>query len=185
MSGVENSEDFTGTWRYKLGLILIVLGHALIAVALVLPTLGVSAAVVGAAIVGGEAMSMASIVFLGKDGFLAIKKKVFGFFKRAYTAPVGPRRHYLGIALFFMNGLTLYVMMVYAWTSFAAVTPEDPLPIVWGLDFEQQRLLVFGLFLAGEISFLMSIYDLGADWWDRCRDLIVWRPASAPSATSR
>ena len=171
---MDPTEDFTTTWRYKLGLFLIIGGHAVIGVGLVLPFVGVSAAFVGAAIVTGEAMSMLSIVFLGKDGFVAIKKKVFRFFKKGYTAPVGVGRHYLGLVLFFMNGLTLYIMMVYAWTSFEAVTPADPLPVVWGLDFEQQRTLVFGLFFTGEISFLLSIYVLGADWWQRFRDLIVW-----------
>jgi hypothetical protein len=177
--GVTSTEDFTKTWRYKLGLFLIVVGHLVIAGALVLPLLGASAAVVGAAVLSGELMSMASIVFLGKDGFLAIKKKVFGFLKRGFTAEVGPARHYLGLVLFFLNGLTLYIMMVYAWTSFSAVTPEDPLPIVWGLDFRQQEKLVFGLFLTGEIAFLVSIYVLGADWWERFRALIVYRRAPA------
>ena len=179
---MDPNNDFTKTWRYKLGLFLIIGGHVVIGAGLALPFVGVSAAAVGAAIVAGEAMSLSSIVFLGKNGFLAIKKKVFGFLKQGYTAPVGPTRHYLGLVLFFLNGLTLYIMMVYAWTSFEAVTPEDPLPIVWGLDFAQQRKLVFGLFFTGEIGFLLSIYVLGADWWQRFRDLIVWQ--SDPAATN-
>jgi hypothetical protein len=172
---VNASEDFTTTWRYKLGLFLIVGGHLVIAAALILPFVGAGAAFVGATVVCGEAMSMLSIVFLGKDGFVAIKQKVFGFLKKGYTAEVGRVRHYVGLVLFFLNGLTLYIMMVYAWTSFEAVTPDDPLPVVWGLDFEQQRSLVFGLFLTGEIAFLVSIYVLGADWWERFRELMVWR----------
>lgn len=178
-------KDFTKTWRYKLGLFLIVAGHLVLAAGLVLPLLGAGAAVVGAAIAGGEAMSLASIAFLGKDGFLAIKKKVFGFLKQGYTTEVGRTRHYLGLVLFFLNGLTLYIMMVYAWTSFNAVTPDDPLPVVWGLDFEQQRSLVFGLFFTGEIAFLVSIYVLGANWWERFRALIVWRESSGDEVGTR
>ena len=66
-------------------------------------------------------------------------------------------------------------MMVYAWESFAAATPEGPAPSVWGLDVEQQGSLVFWLFLTGEISFLIGIYVMGADWWGKFRRIFVWQ----------
>ena len=42
------------------------------------------------------------------------------------------------------------------------------------LDFAQQGTMVFWLFLIGEISFLVAIYVLGADWWGKFRRIFVW-----------
>ena len=168
-------EDFTRTWRYKVGLGLILFGHVILVAGLLLPVLGLaSASLVGVLVVGGEIISISSIVFLGKEGFLAIKSKVFAFVKAGYAGPVGPTRHYIGIALLCTNVLTTYLMVLYAWDAFAATTPADPMPRIWELDFTQQGTLVFWLFLSGEISFLIGIYVLGADWWGRVRNVFVW-----------
>jgi hypothetical protein len=64
--------------------------------------------------------------------------------------------------------------MFYAWTAFDVITPENPMPAIWGLDFAQQGTLVFWLFLIGESSFLVAIYVLGADWWGKFRRIFVW-----------
>ena len=128
-------------------------------------------------VVGGEVISICSIVFLGKAGFLAIKNKVFAFIKTSYTGPVSPTRHYIGIVLLCTNVITTYLMVLYAYDAFAATTTEDPIPRVWGLDFTEQSSLFFNLFLIGEVSFLIAIYVLGADWWERFRALFRKEPS--------
>ena len=168
--------DFTRTWRYKLGLGLIITGHLVLAAALLMPLLGVSAGTIGVLVITGEALSLSSIVFLGKDGFKAIKTRVFAFIKQTYTAPVGRIRHTIGITLFLANGITTYIIMIYAWRAFNTTLPDQPPPPVWGLDLDQQGDLVFGLFFFGEAAFLLSIWVLGADWWERFRRVIVWQP---------
>ena len=65
-------------------------------------------------------------------------------------------------------------MMLCAWDAFAVATAKSCGAPVWGLNIEEQGSLVFYLFLAGEISFLFSIYVLGADWWEKFRNLFVW-----------
>jgi hypothetical protein len=70
--------------------------------------------------------------------------------------------------------LTTFILALYAWDSFAASTPQGPIPNVWGLDLDQQATLVAWLFLIGEISFLIAIYVLGADWWGKFRRIFVW-----------
>ena len=166
--------DFTRTWRYKVGLTMIIVGNLGILFALVMPALGAGAGTVGALVLGGELVSLASIIFLGKAGFKAIKAKFFAFVKAGYAGPVGKVRHYIGIALLCTNGLITFIIALYAWDSFAAATPEGSHPIVWGLDLDQQATMVAWLFLIGEISFLISIYVLGADWWGRFRRIFVW-----------
>ena len=168
------SNDFTQTWRYKVGLFMIVVGNLGIVVALVLPIFGVPAAVIGALVVGGEVVSLGSIVFLGKEGFKAIKSKIFGAVKAAYAGPVSRTRHRIGITLLCANIVTTYTMMLYAWDAFAAATAKGPTAAVWGLDVAQQGDLVFWLFLIGELSVLIAIYVLGADWWGKFRKLFVW-----------
>ena len=180
MSTTENpssnqaAEDFTKTWRYKVGLFMIIVGNLGILLGVVLGAVGFGAAVVGALVVGGEVVSLASIVFLGMEGFKAIKSKVVGAVKASYTTPVGKTRHYIGIALLCANLLTTFTMALYAWAAFDRTTPEDPIPVIWGLDFAQQGSMVFWLFLIGELSFLVAIYVLGADWWGKFRRIFVW-----------
>ena len=168
------STGFTRTWRYKVGLTLIVGGHVILLGGLVLPFLGIGAAISGAVILAGEVTALASIVFLGKEGFKAIKAKMVGAVKASYTVPVGPTRHYIGIILLCANILTTYAIAGYAWVVFDKITPENPFPDILGLSFSQQESLVLWLFLAGEITFVLAIYVLGADWWGRFRSIFVW-----------
>jgi len=177
-SGNQSTEtpvaDFTKTWRYKVGLTMIIVGNLGILLALGMPALGAGAGTVGAMVVGGELLSLASIIFLGKEGFKAIKAKFFAFVKASYAGAVGKTRHYIGIALLCTNVLTTFILAFYAWDSLGAATPEGPHPIVWGLDLAQQTTLVAWLFLIGEIPFLLAIYVLGADWWGKFQRLFVW-----------
>jgi hypothetical protein len=166
--------DFTKTWRYKVGLAMIIVGNGIILLALVMPALGAGAGTVGSMVLGGEVISLASIVFLGKEGFKAIKSKVFAFVKESYTGAVGPTRHYIGIALIGTSVAASYITALYLWTVFGASAADTPPPIVWGLDFAQQESLVLWLFVIQEISFLASIYVLGADWWGKFRRIFVW-----------
>ena len=169
------ADNFTKTWRYKVGLAMIIVGNLGILFALVMPALGAGTGTVGAMVLGGEAISLASIIFLGKAGFKAIKSKFTGFIKTGYTKPVGRVRHYIGIVLLCNNVLITLILALYAWDSFAAATPQGPHLIVWGLDLAQQASMVEWLFLIGEISFLIAIYVLGADWWGRFRRIFVWK----------
>ena len=166
-------EDITGTWRYKVGLFMIIAGNGVIILGLFLPALGFNASVVGAAVLGGEAVSLGSIAFLGKEGFKAIKNKFFAFIGSGFAAEVGPTRHRVGIALLCTNVVTTYLIAAYAWMAFEATNPETPMPAVWGLEFAQQGDMVFWLLVIGEVSFLVAIYVLGAEWWGRFRSLFV------------
>lgn len=174
----QSSDNFTGTWRYKAGLFMIIIGNLGIVLALAMPALGAGAGIVGAMVVGGEVISLASIAFLGKAGFMAIKSKFTGFVKSTYTGPIGKGRHYFGITLLCVHVVTLYTLMLYAWDSFSMATQKIPNPVVWGLDISQQANMVEWLFLSGEISFLVAIYVLGAEWWEKFRRVFVYEPIS-------
>ncbi len=174
----ENSEiDFTKTLRYKIGLFMIIVGNiTVISAPLLLPFLGLSIGIIGAIALVGEGISTLSIVVLGKEGFKAIKSKIFGAVKAGYTAKVGRTRHTIGIALFCAHVVTAYIIAAYAWVAFGRTTKENPFPEVWGLSFDGQETMLLWVFLAGEIAFLISFYILGAEWWDRFRNIFVWKP---------
>ena len=169
---------FTKTWRYKIGLSMIIVGHLGMLLALVMPALGIGAGTAGAMVVGGELLSLASIIFLGKAGFKAIKSKFVGAIKASYTQPVGKGRHYIGIALLWTNMVAAYILMVYGWASFEFLIAGNLQFDFWGLDLAQQKNMAFWIFFIGEISFLAGIYILGADWWDKFRRIFVWEEAA-------
>ncbi len=186
-SSVQPTDGFTRTWRYKAGIGLFIVGNISLVVGILLPVLGLAtggkAGLVGVLIVGGELVALSSIVLLGKAGFLAIKQKLFGFLESGYAAPVGPVRHYAGIAIMLTNLITTYTLVLYAWTVFGAATPDNSVPYVWGLDLAQQSSLVFWLLLCGELCFLVAIYLLGADWWERFRNVVVWNRSPEPETS--
>ncbi len=62
------AEDFTRSWRYKVGLGLIIIGHAFLALGLMSPMLGVSAGIAGGMVVGGRACRPGKYRFLGQRG---------------------------------------------------------------------------------------------------------------------
>ena len=171
-------ENFNKTWRYKAGLGLFIIGNVLLVTGILMPMMGLgNAGLISALVVGGEIISLSSIVFLGKAGFKTLKGKIFGAAKAGFHKPVGRVRHYVGIALFCLNTVSLYLIVDYAVAAFDAASMETPVAIVWGMDLSQQRELVLGLFLVGEISFIVSLYLLGADWWEKFRNLFVWSKA--------
>jgi hypothetical protein len=166
--------DFTNTWRYKVGLFMFIVGNLGIPGAAVLGFVGLGAATAGAIAAGGEILTLASIVFLGKEGFKTLEHKVVGAVKASYTSTVGRTRHCIGITLLLTNVVTTYIMMLYAWDAFATASAKGPAAAVWGLNIAEQGDLVFWLFLIGELSFLVAIYVLGADWWGKFRRIFVW-----------
>lgn len=169
-------QDFTKTWRYKLGLFLIIIGNlGIVFSVLVLPFLAVGAGVIGAIVLGGEVVSLLSIVFLGKEGFKAIKSKIVGAVKAGYTGAVSRTRHSIGITLLLLSTLNNYIIATYAWIVFERTTPENPFPEVFGLDFQGQDSLAFWVFLIGEAFFLISLYVLGGAWWGRFREVFIWK----------
>ena len=170
--------DFTKTWRYKLGFTMIVVGNLGILLGMVLSAFGAGASTVGALVVGGEIVSLASIIFLGKAGFKAIKSKFVGAVKASYTEPVGKGRHYLGIALLWANMVATYILVVYGWASFDFLMAGNLQFEFAGLDLAQQKTLAFWIFFIGEISFLVGIYMLGAEWWGKFRRIFVWGEAA-------
>jgi len=170
---------FEQSWRYKLGLTMIVGGHVVLLGAIILPMLGLlSTGPAATGVVVGEVISLASIVFLGKQGFLAIKQKIFSSFRAEFQRPVGRVRHTAGILLLLLNFVTSVTLAVFAWFSYGLPPGAD----VWGMSLETQANFYATLFFVGELTFPVAIVMLGADWWQRFRELFVWQPSGQAPA---
>jgi hypothetical protein len=183
MTGATNA-DFKKSWRYRTGLSLFVLGNVGLGIALLVPTLGIpnGVAVAGAVALASEVMATSSIFFLGKQGFLELKAKLFALFKRpAKPKPVSQGRHRLGIACIMTNFVANYVAVCMVIVGFVRVTEADPFPIVWGLTFEQQGALFIGLVVGGAVLLFVGLGLLGDEWWDRFRALLHWQGERAAS----
>lgn len=170
------STPFDKSWRYRIGLTLIVLGHLVLLIGVLAPFIGLGVGTAGTLFIVGEAVSLASIVFLGKEGFLQIKRKIVRAAEAGFVAPVGKVRHYIGIFLVCVNGLAAYTVAALAWKISVS---DDPLQKIWGLDWREQSEFVLYLIIAGEIAFIVGIYVLGARWWERFRQLFVWQAEDA------
>ena len=90
------------------------------------------------------------------------------------TKPVGEGRHYVGIALLWVNMVATYILVVYGWASFDYLMAGNLQFEFAGLDLALQKTLAFWIFFIGEISFLVGIYMLGAEWWGKFRRIFIW-----------
>lgn len=143
---------------------------------IVIPFLGLSAAqaaaAIGAIIVTAEVIWFASIPLLGLQGFLAMKKKAFGFLK-LQTGPISQPRHKLGVTLFWIGlcgQLSLHAIMIIAY----AIVGAHPERIILGMTFEQQLTVYFSFLLVFVICFIAGIYALGGQFADRFKHAFEW-----------
>lgn len=173
---VAEAPDTPPSFRYRLGLALFIVGNLLAVVGLLLPVLGFAkGAMVGVIAVmlgAGEVISLASIFFLGKEGFKELKSKLFGLFKRVPSGePISRRRHRLGCALLALNVLLQFAALVFPIASHYGIATDGTFPQVLGLGRAEQLQWFVGLLAAAEVSFFAGVYALGADWWARVRAL--------------
>lgn len=182
------SEEASGpppTFRYRLGLTVFVVGNVLATTGMLLPVfglakgrmIGVIAVILGA----GEVISLSSIFFLGKQGFKELKSRLFSALKRPPSGEaISRRRHRVGCALFAAHITLGFVALIFPIGSHFGVAAEGTFPTVLGLGRDQQMKWFIGLLIASELLFYAGVYTLGADWWERFRDLFRSEPRREP-----
>lgn len=170
------------TFRYRLGLGTFALGNALAISGMLMPAfglakgrmIGVIAVILGA----GEVISLSSIFFLGKQGFKELKSRLFAALKRPPPGEViSPRRHRMGRSLFFAHVALGFAALVFPIASHYGVSAEGTFPTVLGLGRDEQLNWFLGLLIGSELLFWVGVYTLGADWWERFRDLFRKEPS--------
>lgn len=167
-------------WRYKLGLVLFITPFPIfIATPFVIPLLGLSAAETGA-LIGGiflivEVVWFASIPLLGKQGFLALKNKAFGWLK-LHEGPISYRRHKLGVWL--LAGSILVEMILQIITLLALSIPTDnerAATMITGVPYGEFNMVYLGIELLTTAGIIISVFLLGADFWEKLKNAFEWQ----------
>ena len=160
-STAESSGVPPGGWRFRVGVVIFVLGFAApVAIPLVtssdLPTAW-KTAIAGALAVGvPEIMMVLATAVMGREGFAELKRR-FGRFFAKYGPPerVGCIRYRVGLAMF-----TLPLLLGWLAPYLAHHLPGyDPRKLIWAVT--------------GDAVFVGSLFVLGGEFWDKLRALFV------------
>ena len=155
-------------WKYYLGLSLLIYSFIPYGVAaLVIPFLPIShvrAASIGAGIIASaEIAFFCGAALLGKPFLQLIKSKIKGFFFRKKevrsAGVIGKGRHYFGVVLLLLSFLPYYItegVLIFG-------HPE-------GRGIKALILILLG----GDALFMISLFILGGDFWDRLKRLFEW-----------
>ncbi len=167
-------------WRYTLGMALFVTPFPIFfATPVVIPLLGLSAAETGA-LIGGillavEVVWFASIPLLGKEGFMALKNKAFGWLKLK-EGPISYTRHRLGVWLLVASVLTEVLLQGFtlfsSYKNAVAGVAKNTTTGISLADFNTLYLVVELLTTAGIV---VSVFVLGAGFWERLKAAFEWQ----------
>ncbi|MFC2102208.1 hypothetical protein ACFLS7_04365 [Bacteroidota bacterium] len=103
-----------------------------------------------------ELFMIIAVAVMGKEGFIYVKSKFFGFLKR-YGPPdeVSRVRYTIGLVLFILP-ITVGILLPYV---------ENFLPIL-----QSHKLWVV---IPGDIMLFISLFVLGGHFWDKLRSLFI------------
>lgn len=149
-------------WRLKLGVAVFILSILLPVVGIsLLPTFELSttmaASLTTGLLVSAEVMGILAIAIMGKPGYVYIKSHLFGFLRR-FGPPqkVSRRRYNFGLIMFVLP-------ILFGWLS---IYLADYIPV-----YESHHLTYA---IVGDIMFLVSLFVLGGDFWDKIRALFIY-----------
>ena len=156
------------TWRFRLGVILFILGlifPIFIPLALMIEmSAGMKTAVTGMMAVGiPELLWIAAAALVGKEGFKAIRDKFFRYFKK-FGPPqeVSKNRYRIGLIMFVGP-------LLFGWLE---PYTSSILP-----GYESNRLAYN---VGGDVMFISSFFILGGNFWDKLQALFIHGPKVVP-----
>jgi hypothetical protein len=148
------------TWRFKLGIVIMVLAFGLWVLVPIAAAIGVSAsriaAMTGAIFVANKVLLLTCVAVMGKPGFQQLKGMVFGYAKGlAPTGPISQTRHVIGLIMFCVP-IVSAMLEPYVDQFWPGLRPN-----LW-----QAQLL-------GDLMLVASFVVLGGDFWSKIRALFV------------
>ena len=168
------------SWRYRLGLVLFFGAFPIFfATPIVIPMMGLStgesAALIGGILLAVEVFWFASIPLLGKEGFVAVKQRAFGWLKLS-SKPVSQARHRFGVTLLF-GSILLDVMLnlLMVGTDFLAPGADVPTKQILGLSFSQQATVYISVQILTTIGMVVAVFILGSGFWERLKNAFQWQ----------
>ena len=161
-------------WRFKIGIIIFVVGFLSpllipVVAATGLPTTW-KAAISGVLAVGiPEVFSLVGIAVVGKSGFKYLKQRIFAFLRKYGPSDVVSRTRYrIGLIMFLLP-------LLFGWLA----------PYLSSLiPFFKTHCIALGII--GDALFVVSLFVLGGDFWDKLRALFIYgAKAKIPIAKSK
>jgi hypothetical protein len=154
--------NFAASWRFRIGVALIVIGWICpLFIPLVtkstLSTEWKTALSGFLLVVGPEVLSLLAIAILGKDGFNYLKENVFALLRRAAPAAKVSRARYRA-------GLAIWALL-FVYGSFVWYAPD----LVPG--YSEHRI---AMNLTADFLFIVSLGVLGGDFWEKFRALFSY-----------
>ena len=149
------------TWRFRLGVILFILGlifPIFIPLALMIEMSAKWKTVVTGIMAVGipDLLWIAAAAVLGKEGFKAFRDKFFGYFKK-----IGPPQE-VGIARYRIGLVMFVVPLIFGWLEpyTASILP----------GYDSYRLVYN---IGGDVLFISSFFVLGGEFWDKLQALFT------------
>jgi len=170
------SETTSTGWRYKLGLLLFIVPIIIfILTPVVIPMLDLSAvqtaSVIGVVLLTGEIVWFASIPLLGKDGFNAIKQKMFGWLKLK-DKPVSKKRHLCGIILLLSSILTDVLLQIFILSIYLFL--EKGQEMIFGITLDTLTNIHTIIQILTTLGILASLFILGGQFWEKIKQAFIW-----------
>ena len=113
-----------------------------------------------------------SIVLLGKTFVKMLKTKILGIFFRHKSVkpgkPVSKARHYFGVILLFLSFIPSFAVETFLFFGY----PKT----------DAGHVYMFIALLSGYTMFIVSLFVLGSDFWDRAMKLFRWQDKSKNTA---
>lgn len=105
-----------------------------------------------------ELFMVIAAAIMGKSGFQYLKRKLYGLLKRfGPPAEVSPLRYRIGLVMFSLPLLVGFILPYF----------EDRVPL---LDAYSSMIVIIG-----DVMFIVSLFVLGGDFWDKLRSLFIRR----------
>ncbi len=160
-------------WKYYTGITLFIYSFIPYLVAATFLFLHIPTAkllvILGIFIASAEISFLVSAALLGKVIIEAIKSKLRNIFKRRpeiQPVPIGKVRHYTGIVFLLLSFLPYFIAEFLILTGY--------------LQTEKEHMNLLLVMLSGDAIFIISLFMLGAEFWERLKRLFEWRQAPTP-----
>ena len=163
-------------WKYNLGLAMFLIPFPIFFLTpIIIPMLNLDAAhtasVIGGILIGVEVIWFASIPLLGKEGFLELKQKAFGWLKLK-AKPVSRTRHRLGVFLLIGSLLTDVLLQVFIMVS--SILLKNGEVVLFGIPFSEQIYIHMFVQVLTTLGILASLFILGGQFWEKIKQAFVW-----------
>jgi len=159
-------------WKYYLGLTLFVYSFVPYAVSGLILFFNIPVSeiigITSVFLASAELAFFISVVLLGKTFVQILKAKVKKMFlphKKEHPAkPVSKRRHYIGITLLLLSALPYFIA---------------ELVLIFGYPkTDAEHWILFLVMLSGDAMFIISLFILGGDFWERLKNLFKYQGES-------